>query len=93
MNKKLNTFLFIIGATVVNLIIMTFFIILVLFLFSYLLPEDINPMLFQVLFLLSFLLSVGGTFFVYHKLIKFISKKMDMDKYFHPIFNPRKRRY
>ena len=45
----------------------------------------------SVLFILVFLLSVAGSFFAYHKGIKLLAKRVDMDKYFHPIFNSRKR--
>ena len=90
MNKKLNTVLFILGATAVNILIMIIIIVVGLMLLSRL-PEHTQESMGQVLFILLFLLAIGGSFFAYHKVIGYVSKKIDMDKYFHPIFKPRKR--
>lgn len=91
MNKKLNTALFIIGASILNVILMIVLITLGLVLISFLIPKNISPAIASVLFILVFLLSIAGSFFTYHKGIKFLSNKIDMEKYFHPIFNSRKR--
>ncbi len=86
MNKKVNTALFIIGATVVNLIMMMIFIFVGLFLISLIPMENANQGVTTVAVILVFFGAIVGSFFVYHKLIKFISTKIDMEKYFHPIF-------
>jgi len=90
MNKKLNTALFIIGASIVNVIIMVILMALGLALISLIVPKNISPTLASGLFILVFILSVAGSFFVYHKGIKLLAKKINMDKYFHPIFSSRK---
>ena len=91
MNKKLNTVLFILGATVMNIVVLLIIGLLGLLILNLVLPSNAAPGLVQGLFLLVFALSVVGSFFVYNRLIKFISGKIDMEKYFHPIFKPRKR--
>ncbi len=91
MNKKLNTALFIIGASILNVILMVVLMTIGLALISLVIPKNIPPNIASALFILVFLLSVAGSFFAYHKAIKFISGKINMDKYFHPIFNSRKR--
>ena len=92
MNKKVNTLLFIIGATVVNIVIMGLLFLLGFIIVSRLLPQDVSPNLLLISFMLIFLGSIFGSFFIYHKLIGFLSKKIDMEKYFHPIFKPRKKK-
>lgn len=91
MNKKTNTALFILGATIANILLMIILIIIGFAIISAVLPHQTNPQLASILFLLVFLASIAGSFFIYHKVIQFISKRIDMEKYFHPIFRPRKR--
>jgi membrane protein YdbS with pleckstrin-like domain len=91
MNKKLNTALFIIGASILNVILMIILMTAGLALLSLVIPENTSPTAASALFILVFLLSVAGSFFAYHKVIKFLSCKFDMSKYFHPIFNSKKR--
>ncbi len=91
MNKKLNTALFIIGASILNVVLMIVLMTMGLALISLILPRNISPTIASGLFILVFLLSVAGSFFAYHKGIRYLSKKIDMDKYFHPIFSSRKR--
>jgi hypothetical protein len=92
MNKKANTALFLLGATVANILVMLILLAFGFVLLSTLLPEDTNPQLGQILFLLVFLGSIGGSFFFYHKIMKVVSRKVDMDKYFHPIFSGGKKK-
>lgn len=91
MNKKANTALFIVGATIANILLMIILIIIGFVIVQALLPANPNSQLASILFLVVFLLSIAGSFFIYHKVIQFISKRVDMEKYFHPIFKPRKR--
>ncbi len=91
MNKKLNTLLFILGATVVNILIMVVIFFAAFLLLTVALPRDVNPAMVQILMMLVFFGAIIGTFFIYHRLIKFISAKIDMEKYFHPIISRKKR--
>ncbi len=90
MNKKLNTALFVLGATVMNMLLI-FIIMIALIALTVVIFPDPSPGSAQVVFLMVFVLSIGLSFLIYNKLVKFFSKKIDMDKYFHPIFKSRKR--
>jgi len=91
MNKKINTLIFIAGATVVNMFIIAILLFLFILIISFVLPDDASPVTVQFLFLGAFLLSLVGSFFIYNRIVRFISKRIDMDKYFHPLFRRRKR--
>ena len=92
MSKKTNTIVFILCGTVFNILVtvLSFLGLLVVyskFLYQ-VLPEGGNAWILPVIFVLSIVIS----FFVYRLAIKIIMKKVDMDKYFDPLFSPRKRK-
>jgi len=86
MNKKVNTLLFIFGGTVFNiLIVVVCFIVLTLLYYNFLMPlmpEESHSWGFALIFLASIVLS----FVLYRIIIKYLMKKVDVDKYFDPIF-------
>ena len=86
MNKKVNTFLFILGATVFNVLvaIICFFLLTFLYLtfIAHLLPEQGHVWSFTFIFLACIVLSI----LVYRFAVKFLLKKIDVEKYFDPIF-------
>jgi len=86
MNKKVNTVLFILGATIFNIITMILILVVGLALISVFVGENIGAGVAQILFLLLFVGSIAGAFFLYHRAVKLLSRKIDMEKYFHPIF-------
>ena len=86
MNKKVNTVLFILGATIFNIITMILILVVGLALISVFVGENIGAAVAQFLFLLLFVGSIAGAFFLYHRAVKLLSRKIDMEKYFHPIF-------
>ncbi len=90
MNKKLNTTLFIIGASLFNIVLMMAFFLLSLALLGKVLSEDTSATVKQISLLLAFLVSIVGTYGIYSLVVKWISKKIDMEKYFHPIFKSRR---
>jgi O-antigen/teichoic acid export membrane protein len=90
MNKKVNTALFMLGATLVNIVLMLFLLIAFIMLIGVLFPEP-SSSLAQILLIAAFLLALAGSFGIYTLIIKLVSKKIDMEKYFHPIFKPRNR--
>jgi len=89
-SKKTNTLIFILAGTVFNIIvtILCLFLLLVIYgaVFSNLLPESSAPMVIPFIFVASLVAS----FFIYRLAIKIFMKKVDMDKYFDPIFGPRR---
>ena len=89
MNKKANTFLFILGATLFNIVvtILSFILLLLLYiklLFPFL-PEEGRVWGFVILFVAAIIL----TFFIYRFALKLLLKKVQPDKYFDPIFKNR----
>lgn len=95
MNKKLATVLFIIGGTLVNLLLMFILIIGLLTATSAILgalghepgSSIYIPFLIAAIF--------GGmvlAFVIYSKIMKYIQNKYDLEKYMEPIFNRRRRR-
>ena len=91
MSKKTNTLLFVLGGTVFNILVTGISIILLVIICSIVVipkfPES-GPWVFGGSF-------VGGiviSFFVYRLVIKIIMKKVDMEKYFDPIFGRRPRK-
>ena len=89
MGKKINTLLFVIGGTAFNILIT--FICFFLFHFLYarffqaILPETNRDWVMPLIFAASIFVS----FLAYRTLIKIIVKKVDMNKYFDPIFGNR----
>ncbi|MDC7245362.1 MAG: leader peptide processing enzyme [Sphaerochaetaceae bacterium] len=87
MNKKMNTVLFIFGATVMNLIIMiALFLICIAIMVNLTDPESA---MFPLYIGLTFIISIGGSFFLYTVIMKKIVSKYDLEKYLSPIFAKR----
>jgi hypothetical protein len=91
MSKKSNTLWFILGGTVFNILvtIVAFILLLVVYarFLSPVLPEAAAAWGLIVIFIGSIALS----FVIYRVVLKQIMKRVDMDKYFDPIFSPRRR--
>jgi len=91
MNKKINTLLFVLGATVFNIIItvLSFFLLLILYanVLTKILPHGAQAWSFPLIFIASLVIS----FFVYKVVIGHLVKKIDVEKYFDPIIKSRYR--
>jgi len=91
MNKKLNTVLFMLGATLANVIMVIVCFIVLSFLYikfiSPILPEGSEGWVFSLIFIGSIVLS----FIAYRALMKFLEKKVDIEKYFDPLFVRRRK--
>ena len=90
MNKKVNTVLFLLGATVFNLLIMFLLIVLFLVLISTIFRGSLNPNVLSILMIIIFIGSIAASFFIYGRVIKWLSRKIDMEKYFLPLFRRKK---
>jgi hypothetical protein len=93
MNKKLNTVYFLLGATVLNLLILVL-LALVLgislgFIYQKLGVDSQGLSLLAVLIILFG--SIAGTFFLYSRIIKWVVKKWNLDNYIEPIFRTKRR--
>jgi hypothetical protein len=86
MNKKINTILFVLGATLFNIIIalISFMIFLVIYAkyFMNKLPESSKDWSYSLLLIASLAVS----FLVYRIVLKALINKIDIEKYFDPIF-------
>ncbi len=91
MNKKLNTVLFLLAASIYNIVIMILIIVLLLFIISRFITEEASPGFASGLFILVFILGIAGSFFIYHRTIKYLSTKIEFDKYFMPLIRSRKK--
>jgi hypothetical protein len=90
MSKKTNTLLFILAATVFNILVTIVAFLALLFLFTLVimprLPEDAAAWAIPVIFIGAIALS----FVVYRVILKFLMKKVDIEKHFDPIFGRRR---
>ncbi|MDC7242303.1 MAG: leader peptide processing enzyme [Spirochaetales bacterium] len=91
MNKKLNTVLFMIGGTILNIVLMVLIFVIGLFLGNQILTPESDANLKTVVFLAIIGISVVGSFFLYSKIIKFITNKWNLEDYMHPFFSGKKR--
>ena len=91
MNKKINTVLFILGATVFNIVITVLSFFLLLFLYAKfltkILPQGAQAWSFPFIFIAAIAIS----FFVYKLVLGFLLKKYNIEKYFDPLINTRYR--
>ena len=90
MNKKVNTLLFILGATLFNIIVtvLCFVVLMVLYVkfLMPLLPGDDHAWAFPIMFIAA----IAATFFLYRLVLKLLLKKIQVDKYFDPIIGKKK---
>jgi predicted permease len=91
MNKKINTLFFILAATVINIISSLIVFALLFLAFAFLvaprLSEAAQPWALPVIFVLS----ICGSFALYHALVKRFVRRVDMGKYFSSLFLPVRR--
>ena len=91
MNKRVNTVLFILGATLFNIIITVGSFLLLLTVYAKFimrfLPEAAQAWSFPLLFIAAIAIS----FVVYRFVLKLLLKKIEMEKYFDPILGNREK--
>ncbi|MBR2282140.1 MAG: leader peptide processing enzyme [Spirochaetales bacterium] len=89
--KKANTAIFVVVATIINVVLM-----LVLMLIGYILlarfgnPESTT--MNQIWLVVIFLGSIGLSWFVYSRLVKWYMKKVDVEKNFAPLITPKRKK-
>jgi len=89
MNKKLNTVLFILGATLYNILITVSAFLLLLTAYTNLLMRRLPSGIHVWVVPLFFIAAIVISFFVYRLTLNILLKKIDMDRYFDPIFSGR----
>jgi hypothetical protein len=92
MGKKTNTLLFILAATLFNIVVtvVSFLVLLLLFVkfFAPVLPETASAWALPVIFIGSIVLS----FVLYRLVLKLLMKRIDVNKHFSPLFKPQRHR-
>jgi Kef-type K+ transport system membrane component KefB len=78
------------GATVVNVILMVAIFILLFWLYGRFIAPSVSTQATSYVMIVIFVGSIALTYFLYHRIVKWISKKWDLDEYFDPIFKRRK---
>ncbi|MDR2134367.1 MAG: leader peptide processing enzyme [Treponema sp.] len=91
MNKKINTLLFVLGATLFNIIITVIFFVGLLLLYAKfllpLIPESGRAWGFPLIFIAAIALS----FVIYRFVLNLLMKKIEVEKYFDPVFGGRRK--
>jgi len=86
MNKKVNTILFILGATMFNILItiLSFLVLLIIYAKTIMriLPEEVQAWSFPFIFIAA----LGIAFFAYRYTLRFLISRIEIEKYFDPIF-------
>jgi hypothetical protein len=86
MNKRVNTILFILGATVFNIIItiLSFLVLLIIYAKTIMrvLPENAQTWSFPFIFIAA----LAVAFFAYRYALRYLLKRIEIEKYFDPIF-------
>jgi hypothetical protein len=94
MNKKTNTLLFILAATVLNIFITIAMFLVLVSLFTYAviprMSESTTDKAATWAIPLSFIGAITASFVVYRILLKLFIKKVNIEKYFDPIFGSRR---
>ena len=93
MNKKVNTLLFILGATLFNILvtIVSFVLLVIIYvrLIERFIPESVQLQAWP--YVIIFIAAIALSFVVYRYALRLLLKKIDIDKYFDPIFGPRRK--
>lgn len=89
MSKKTNTILFMIFATILNLVLMlALFIICIVLMSKFGNPESSAAPLWVML---CFIVSIGGSFALYTLIVKALNKKFHLDEKMEPLFRRRRK--
>jgi hypothetical protein len=90
MNKTLNTILFVLIATIASAVILLTMIVVPLLLIG-IFFGNIDPNISMIISMILFSASFIGGFFVYSLLLNLVRKKIDLEKYLHPILSGKKK--
>jgi len=86
MNKKINTVLFILGATLFNTIVAIASFLILMFLYAKFLLPIIPQSSYGWVFSLIFIAAIAISIFVYRIVLKYFINKINVEQYFDPLF-------
>ncbi len=89
--KKRNTALFMLIATVINIVLMTVFMLIGYILLVRFANPD-NPQAGQVWLIVIFIGSIILAWFVYSRMVKWYTKRVDVNEKFAPLITPRQQK-
>ena len=84
MNRKANSVLFIVAATVGNLLVMVLLMALSLVVLS--LMRGVPDGVLSVLTVVLFIGSIAATYWIYHRLMRYLSTRYRLEEHFAPLF-------
>ena len=90
MNKNLKLALFLLGATVFNVVLMFVFIIAIYIVTIRLMGDNPNAVVLQIVLLVGFIASIVLTFLIYGKLMKWLQAKYNLEQHFPQLFKKRR---
>jgi hypothetical protein len=90
MSKQSNTAIFLIVATILNIILM--FAIFIIFFIIAGLIFDLNGNLGLIMLGLSFIVAIGGSIFIYSKMVSWAVVKFNLEDKLVPIFSKKRSR-
>ena len=89
--KKRNTAVFVLIATILNIVLMMVFMLIGYILLAKFGNPD-NPNGAQIWLIVIFLGSIGLSWFIYSRMVKWYTKRVDVEKKFAPLITPRRRK-
>lgn len=89
--KKRNTAVFVLIATVLNIVLMLVFMLIGYMLLVRFGNPD-NPNGAQIWLIVIFLGSIGLSWLIYSRIVKWYTKRVDVEKNFAPLISPRARK-
>jgi len=92
-NKKINTALFLIGASLFNIVLLVVLILGLLTLGIWIMGDNPDPKTVQIVLGTMFVLALGLSFMAYHWVFQLFARKVDMEKYFMSFVIPRKKKF
>ena len=87
MNRRLNSILFVMAATVANIVVMMLLFTVLLVVFARLIAPSLPPQVNQIMLMVLFVVSVVATYVIYHRVVRRLGERYDLQKYFGPIFS------
>ena len=92
MNKKVNSLIFMLVATVVNIILLCLFFLVGLLVLNFIAGQWPDSSLIPALIMIVFVGAIVLSFFVYSRLVKWATKKFDLEEKMDPLFSSRRNR-
>ncbi len=94
MNKKLNTLIFLVAATVLNFLLLIILagLIGLGFALAYRNIEEVNGPLSWLAVLVTMFGAIIGTFFLYSRIVRWATAKWNLENYIEPLFRRGRKR-